>query len=84
MRASIAAVAAMAGGLLLLPAAQGPASATSAPINLKNVIGSTAPGSRQPAAALPPLVHLVKTYHVGADGRIDIGPIATLDDPSKE
>ena len=44
MRATIAAVAAMAGGLLLQPAAQVPASATSAPINLKNVIGTT-PGS---------------------------------------
>jgi hypothetical protein len=45
MKAPMAALAALAGGLLLLPAAQGPASATSAPINLKNVIGDTAPGS---------------------------------------
>lgn len=44
MRAPIAAVAALAGGLLLLSAAHEPASATSAPINLKNVIGTT-PGS---------------------------------------
>jgi hypothetical protein len=35
MRAPIAAMAALAGGLLFLPAVQGPASATSAPINLK-------------------------------------------------
>jgi hypothetical protein len=40
MRAPIAAMAALAGGLLFLPAVQGPASATSAPINLKNVLGS--------------------------------------------
>ena len=44
MRAPMAAVAALAGGLFLLPAAHEPASATSAPINLKNVIGTT-PGS---------------------------------------
>jgi hypothetical protein len=37
----MAALAALAGGLLLLPVAQGPASAGSAPINLKNVIGDT-------------------------------------------
>ena len=41
MRASMAAVAALAGGVLFLPAVQGPASATSVPINLKNVLGST-------------------------------------------
>ena len=40
MRASMAAMAALAGGLLFLPAVQGPASATSVPINLKNVLGS--------------------------------------------
>ena len=44
MRATMAAVAALAGGLFLLAAAHGPASATSVPINLKNVIGTT-PGS---------------------------------------
>ena len=43
MRATMAAVAALAGGLFLL-ATHGPASATSVPINLKNVIGTT-PGS---------------------------------------
>ena len=40
MRASMAAMAALAGGLFFLPAVQGPASATSVPINLKNVLGS--------------------------------------------
>jgi hypothetical protein len=40
MRAPLAAMAALAGGLLFLPAVQGPASATSVPINLKNVLGS--------------------------------------------
>ena len=44
MRATMAAVAALAGGLFLLATAHGPASATSVPINLKNVIGTT-PGS---------------------------------------
>jgi hypothetical protein len=38
-------VAALAGGLLLLPAAHEPASATSAPLNLKNVVDTTTPGS---------------------------------------
>ena len=42
MKAPLAAMAALAGGLLFLPAVQGPASATSVPINLKNVLGSTA------------------------------------------
>ena len=41
MKAPLAAMAALAGGLLFLPAVQGPASATSVPINLKNVLGST-------------------------------------------
>ena len=40
MKAPLAAMAALAGGLLFLPAVQGPASATSVPINLKNVLGS--------------------------------------------
>src|SRR6187431_1905945 len=44
MRATMAAAAALAGGLFLLATAHGPASATSVPINLKNVIGTT-PGS---------------------------------------
>ena len=44
MRATMAAVAALAGGLFLLATTHGPASATSVPINLKNVIGTT-PGS---------------------------------------
>ena len=44
MRATMAAAAALAGGLFLLATAYGPASATSVPINLKNVIGTT-PGS---------------------------------------
>src|SRR6476619_2410869 len=41
MRAPLAAMAALAGGLLFLPAVQSPASATSVPINMKNVLGST-------------------------------------------
>lgn len=41
MRAPLAAMAALAGGLLFLPAVQSPASATSVPINLKNVLGSS-------------------------------------------
>jgi hypothetical protein len=46
MKALLAATAALAGGLLFLPAVQGPASATSVPINLKNVLGSgSTPGS---------------------------------------
>ena len=44
MRATMAAAAALAGGLFLLATAHGPASAMSAPINLKNIIG-TIPGS---------------------------------------
>jgi hypothetical protein len=44
MRATMAAAAALAGGLFLLATAHGPASATSVPIDLKNVIGTT-PGS---------------------------------------
>ena len=44
MRATMAAAAALAGGLFLLTTAHGPASAMSAPINLKNIIG-TIPGS---------------------------------------
>jgi len=41
----MAAVAALAGGLFLLATAHGPASATPVPINLKNVIGDSAPSS---------------------------------------
>jgi len=41
MRAPLVAIAALAGGLLFLPAVQSPASATSVPINLKSVLGST-------------------------------------------
>ena len=44
MRATMAAAAALAGGLFLLATSHGPASATSVPIDLKNVIGTT-PGS---------------------------------------
>jgi hypothetical protein len=45
MKAPLAAMAALAGSLLFLPAVQGPASATSAPIDLKNVLGSSTSGS---------------------------------------
>ena len=44
MRATMAAADALAGGLFLLATARGPASATSVPIDLKNVVGTT-PGS---------------------------------------
>lgn len=45
MRATMAVATALAGGLFLLATAHGPASATSIPINLKNVLGTTTPGS---------------------------------------